>query len=204
MTDVAKYPITLPLADDVSAVPLTEEEVMAAKGVWVGQEAYDGMKAEIERLRQWVADCQSVMYVNCVYCGHRYDPDDEVSTSMADVLKEHIQQCPEHPMSALKAERDDLARALLRIRSLTMRSRGDEEIANISCEAVLSMATYHPTPEETAECTFCLYRDNGAAFQRKDSEGTWSECPKCGGIDETPPYLDAEEIAQEAAEAAKP
>jgi len=56
------------------------------------------------------------MYINCVYCGHRYGPDDEVPATMAEVLKEHIEQCPEHPMSALKAERDQLAEenALLR------------------------------------------------------------------------------------------
>lgn len=40
------------------------------------------------------------MYVNCVYCGHRYGPNDETPTLMADVLREHIEQCPEHPLSA--------------------------------------------------------------------------------------------------------
>jgi hypothetical protein len=64
--------------------------------------------AEIERLKQWVSDCQSGMYVNCVYCGHRYGPGDEVPSSMADVLKEHIEQCPKHPMSKLKAENERL------------------------------------------------------------------------------------------------
>lgn len=59
-------------------------------------------RREIERLEQWVADCQSGMYINCVYCGHRYGPQDEVPASMADVLKEHVEQCPQHPMSALK------------------------------------------------------------------------------------------------------
>lgn len=61
-------------------------------------------QAEIERLRAWIDDLQSGMYVNCVYCGHRYGPEDEVPSSMADVLKEHIAHCPKHPMSALKAE----------------------------------------------------------------------------------------------------
>jgi hypothetical protein len=57
----------------------------------------------IEALKQWVADLQSGMYINCVYCGHRYGPDSEVASTMADVLKEHIEQCPEHPMSHAKA-----------------------------------------------------------------------------------------------------
>jgi len=58
--------------------------------------------AENKRLEQWVQDCQAGMYVNCVYCGHRYGPDDQVPVAMADVLKEHIEQCPRHPMSILK------------------------------------------------------------------------------------------------------
>lgn len=41
------------------------------------------------------------MYINCVYYGHRYGPQDEVPCSMADVLKEHIAHCPEHPLAEL-------------------------------------------------------------------------------------------------------
>lgn len=58
---------------------------------------------EIGRLKQWVADLQAGTFITCVYCGHRYGPDDEVPAAMADVLKEHIQQCAEHPMAAYKA-----------------------------------------------------------------------------------------------------
>ena len=72
--------------------------------------------AEIERLRQWVADLQSGMYINCVYCGHHYGPKDEVPAAMADVLKQHIAVCPEHPMSKLltvcKAMNDAIASLL--------------------------------------------------------------------------------------------
>lgn len=56
------------------------------------------------KLRTWVDDLHAGMSINCVYCGHNYGPDDEVPASMADVLKEHVEQCPEHPMSALKAQ----------------------------------------------------------------------------------------------------
>jgi len=62
------------------------------------------LRQECSRLRSWVSDCQAGMYINCVYCGHRYGPDDEVPAAMADVLKEHIKQCPDHPMSACKNE----------------------------------------------------------------------------------------------------
>ena len=63
-----------------------------------------GQKKEIERLQQWVADLQSGMYVNCVYCGHRYGPSETTPVSMADVLKEHIEVCEKHPMSRLKKD----------------------------------------------------------------------------------------------------
>ena len=68
--------------------------------------------AETERLKQWVNDLQSGMYINCVYCGHRYGPKDKVPSTMADALKEHIEKCPKHPMSALKKENDDLRKML--------------------------------------------------------------------------------------------
>ncbi len=68
---------------------------------------FDKAQREIFNLQHWVNDCQSGMYINCVYCGHRYGPKDEVPDSMAEVLKRHIEQCPKHPMSALKKELED-------------------------------------------------------------------------------------------------
>lgn len=67
-------------------------------------EHIEQLERENERLKQWVNDLQSGMYVNCVYCGHRYGPERDTPASMADILKEHIEQCPEHPMSKLKQE----------------------------------------------------------------------------------------------------
>jgi len=58
---------------------------------------------ELVRLRQWVADLQSGMYVNCVYCGHRYGPVESTPVVQANVLKAHIAQCPEHPLGVLVA-----------------------------------------------------------------------------------------------------
>ena len=54
---------------------------------------------EIQRLKDWVTDLQSGLYINCVYCGHRYGPKEDTPVAMADVLKEHIAHCPEHPLS---------------------------------------------------------------------------------------------------------
>jgi hypothetical protein len=68
------------------------------KVIW---EALVSERVENERLMQWVDDLQSGMFVNCVYCGHRYGRQDEVLASMADILKAHIAQCPKHPMSEL-------------------------------------------------------------------------------------------------------
>ena len=60
-------------------------------------------RAEIKRLQQWVNDLQAGMYVNCVYCGHRYGPEMDTPVSMAEVLKQHIEVCPQHPLSSARA-----------------------------------------------------------------------------------------------------
>jgi hypothetical protein len=65
-------------------------------------------EAEIERLKNWVNDLQSGMYVNCVYCGHRYGPSEKTPVSMAEMLRQHIEVCPEHPMSKCKKENERL------------------------------------------------------------------------------------------------
>ena len=68
------------------------------------KEQRDWSVKEIEQLRKWTNDLQAGMYINCVYCGHRYGLDTEVPVSMADVLKEHIEQCPKHPLFEAKQE----------------------------------------------------------------------------------------------------
>lgn len=75
------------------------------------------LKAELADQRRWVADLQSGMWINCVYCGHRYGPRESTapaihgaSETMADALRKHIETCPKHPMSALRDDRDNAAR----------------------------------------------------------------------------------------------
>ena len=109
-------------------------------------------EAENERYTQWVNDLQSGMYVNCVYCGHRYGPEDEVPTSMADALKEHIEQCPQHPMSQLKAENEQL-RANAVIQEQIIAHGGNpllqEEVVRLSVEnADLRAALEHAEQKE--------------------------------------------------------
>jgi hypothetical protein len=69
---------------------------------------------EIARLEAWVDDLQSGMFINCVYCGHRYGPKENVPATMADVLKDHVEVCPEHPMSALRSDYDRLVKLLMK------------------------------------------------------------------------------------------
>ena len=66
---------------------------------------------DVDRLRRHVDDLQSGMFINCVYCGHRYGPGETTPVSMADALKAHVEQCPEHPMSALRKRADAVAEA---------------------------------------------------------------------------------------------
>lgn len=63
---------------------------------------------EIEQLRNWVNDLQSGMFINCVYCGHRYGPSATTPSTAAEILKMHIERCPKHPMSQLKSEIEQL------------------------------------------------------------------------------------------------
>ena len=79
--------------------------------------------AEIDRLRQWVDDLQSGMYINCVYCGYQYGPDPGTPAAMAEVLKRHIEQCPEHPLSHAKAEVERLRSVVQEIAGM---KHGDE------------------------------------------------------------------------------
>lgn len=67
---------------------------------------------EIDRLNQWIHDCQSGMYINCVYCGFRYGPKDEVAPTMQQALYDHIAVCPKHPLSKANARIEELEIAL--------------------------------------------------------------------------------------------
>ena len=66
--------------------------------------------SERDEAHQWVNDLHCGMYVNCVYCGHRYGPNSEIPETMADVLTAHIATCPKHPLAAANARITDLER----------------------------------------------------------------------------------------------
>jgi hypothetical protein len=85
-------------------------EELEHKKLWLAITTLNDIWAEeAGRMQDWVNDLQSGMYVNCVYCGHRYGPGETTPVSMADALKAHIEQCPKHPMSALKRQVDRMA-----------------------------------------------------------------------------------------------
>lgn len=90
----------------------------------------DSLNAELERYKGWVQDLQAGMYVNCVYCGHRYGPSDNVPVSMADALKQHIEQCPEHPMSKLRAQFETERQ---RVRDLENKEHMRQNLCSASC-----------------------------------------------------------------------
>jgi len=78
----------------------------------VSPKVLGALLGKLERQERWVSDLQAGMYVNCVYCGHRYGPDDQVPVAMAEVLKEHIQRCPEHPLSQARERIRELKKGL--------------------------------------------------------------------------------------------
>lgn len=75
----------------------------------------DKLDQEKELIERWVADLQSGMYINCVYCGHQYGPKESTPISMADVLKEHISRCPKHPLSTANTRIQALEAVLRKI-----------------------------------------------------------------------------------------
>lgn len=67
------------------------------------------LEAEVARLQRWIDDLQSGMYINCVYCGHRYGPNDgNHLVSMREALWEHIAICSKHPLSLALVENEKL------------------------------------------------------------------------------------------------
>ena len=91
---------------------------------------------ENKRLETWVNDLQSGMYINCVYCGHRYGPKDKVACSMRDVLKQHIEKCPVHPLSAAKEQIAALTTELGTVKEI-LRQLNDRDKRLITKEAAL-------------------------------------------------------------------
>lgn len=55
--------------------------------------------AHLAELETWINDMHSGMFINCVYCGHRYGR--KYEEIPAETLRHHVATCPKHPMSKL-------------------------------------------------------------------------------------------------------
>lgn len=98
---------------------------------------------ELAFFRQWVEDLQSGMYVNCVYCGHRYGPGETTPVSMADALKAHAEQCPKHPLAAAVAKAKRLE-AMLRPPAVTMMTLTGLGLNPFAAELLVEAWQRHP------------------------------------------------------------
>jgi len=105
-------------ADELKAL-MTEIQQLQSYCGQLEAEQFEQEK-EIERYQNWVNDLQSGMYINCVYCGHQYGPREDTPVSMSQVLKEHIEQCPEHPLSTAKQRIIDLENTVCFLRDELM------------------------------------------------------------------------------------
>ena len=100
------------------------------------------LKEENKRLEAWIDDLQSGMYINCVYCGHRYGPNSGPTTknfniTMRRALEDHIAQCPKHPLSFAKKKIERLRSALSGIIGATD-NKSLEQMKNIIKSAPIS------------------------------------------------------------------
>lgn len=93
------------LLDAAGRIVLSTERVAQDDRALIqdGLAAIPRLLAIIRRQQRWIADLHTGTSINCVYCGHNYGPSATTPVAMADVLKAHIAQCPEHPMSGLIA-----------------------------------------------------------------------------------------------------
>jgi len=64
-----------------------------------------------------VQDLQFGMYINCVYCGHRYGPKDSTPLAMDELLWEHIKTCPKHPRNIVNAKIQKLREAWIKYKA---------------------------------------------------------------------------------------
>jgi len=71
------------------------------------EEIFRKLEEDNKKLVQWVADLQSGLYINCVYCGHRYPPG--TPDVRDNILYEHIKICPKHPLAHALAEIERLS-----------------------------------------------------------------------------------------------
>ncbi len=65
---------------------------------WYITNLWNKQHKEIKELDKWIDDLQAGMYINCVYCGHRFKSNPEIYPTMQEVLHEHMENCSKHPL----------------------------------------------------------------------------------------------------------
>ncbi len=87
---------------------LQENEKRIERIVNEQKETIVKLSEDNQRLRKWTDDLQSGMYINCAYCGHRYEKQNSIFPTMQEILTNHIENCRYHPMFKLKKENKHL------------------------------------------------------------------------------------------------
>ena len=129
-------PITFPCQGKPAWLRAEIERLQKINEVLLSRSTYKEWcenKARLEQLQAWVNDLQSGMYVNCVYCGHRYGPlDAPTPVSMADTLASHIEKCPAHPLREAFAQIERLKAVVAQVRKT--QASWEEEMAQKDAE----------------------------------------------------------------------
>ena len=111
------------------------------------------LNAALRDVTKWVADLQSGLHINCVYCGHRYPPG---TPDVRDkVLFEHIKQCPKHPLAKALEENKMLNDAL---------ENGGIDLSPCHCGNIVACV-----PEGIVICKECMERDMPSTDKRGEN-----------------------------------
>ena len=102
-------------------IPYSKQSNIISSSTW------NDYLEKVKQQQQWIEDLHSNMYVNCVYCGYRYGPSDRVPTSMAQVLREHVEECPKHPMSQMKQALEK-ALPMVKLYAATSGNKSDADV----------------------------------------------------------------------------
>ena len=134
-----------------------------AKAIDIEHGGDAALREECDRLQQWVNDLQAGMYINCVYCGHRYGPDSETPAVMSEVLYAHIAECREHPLSAALQALEDFGQHLgtcaIHKRTPAMIDKGEWRKCDCGFEAAFTTRPKQDTKPEEIDLMKVLVKD---------------------------------------------
>ncbi len=132
-----------------------------------------------------------------MYCGHQGGPREDTPATMADVLKAHIEVCPEHPLSHAKAEIERLEAIVDKLPKCWRLVENGKLVRDVP--AVPGMDAWHREPD-----TETLMRFGPLAWRVRGIEREWLRVGRVDGLgaDRLLPVIDFYDT-KEAAEAAR-